>query len=327
MGSLHSARYGLSLPNRGVLIGALTPGDLLDLAAAAEQTGFFHSVWVGDSLIHKPRLEALITLAGIAARTGTLRLGTVCLATFPIRHPVWLAAQWASLDVVSGGRTILGACIGGGLHAELEPFGVTPAERVGRMTEGITLLRRLWTEDAVTHHGGYYRIDGMSLEPKPVQRPCPIWIASNPKEPLTSSPLVQRAMARIGRLGDGYMTDRISPGEFAARWAFVREAAGAAGRDPGRLESAIHLMVNVNADPRRAYEEAKRFLDTYYSYDATPEIMDLWVAYGPPDTVAEKIHRYVEAGCTLPILRFASFDQRSQLELAARSVMPQLHHD
>lgn len=324
MGPTHSARYGLSLPNRGVLIGALTAQDLLDLAAAAEQTEVFHSVWVGDSLIHKPRLEALVTLAGIAARTRHLRLGTVCLATFPLRHPIWLAAQWASLDVLSGGRTILGACIGGGLPGELSPFGMTPAERVGRMTEGIGLLRRLWTEDRVTHQGSYYTIEELSLEPKPIQRPCPIWIASNPKEPLASSALVQRAMRRIGRLGDGYMTDRISPGEFAQRWAFVRETAEASGRDPSRLESAIHLMVNINDDPRRAYEEAKRFLDTYYSYDASPDVMNLWVAYGPPEAVVEKIRCYVDAGCTLPILRFASFDQRSQLELATRHIMPLL---
>jgi alkanesulfonate monooxygenase SsuD/methylene tetrahydromethanopterin reductase-like flavin-dependent oxidoreductase (luciferase family) len=316
------ARFGLSLPNRGVLIGAATTRDLLDTAVAAEETGFFDSVWVGDSLFHKPRLEAMITLAAIAGRTRRVRLGTVCLATFVIRHPIWVAAQWASLDVVSEGRAVLGVCLGGGMPSELAPFGASANERVGRMTEGIEIVRRLWAEDHVSHRGTFYQFSDLSLAPKPIQQPCPIWIASNPKGSVATSDVVRRAMRRIGRLGDGYMTDNVPPNEFAARWAVINETARAQGRDPAGLESSLHLMVNINDDRAKAYDEARRFLQFYYSFDPGPELMEGWVAYGPPEAVSRKIMTYVEAGCTVPILRFAAFDQLGQLKRAARDVMP-----
>jgi alkanesulfonate monooxygenase SsuD/methylene tetrahydromethanopterin reductase-like flavin-dependent oxidoreductase (luciferase family) len=251
-----------------------------------------------------------------------VRLGTVCLATFVIRHPIWVASQWASLDVVSEGRAVLGVCLGGGMPGELAPFGASPDERVGRMTEGIEILRRLWTEDHVSHKGRYFQFDDLSLAPKPVQNPCPIWIASNPKGPIAQSDVVRRAMRRIGRLGDGYMTDNITPQEFAARWSVITETARGHGRDPAPMESSLHLMVNINDDRNKAYEESRRFLQFYYSFDPGPELMEGWVAYGPPEAVSRKIMSYVGSGCTVPILRFAAFDQLEQLKRAARDVMP-----
>jgi alkanesulfonate monooxygenase SsuD/methylene tetrahydromethanopterin reductase-like flavin-dependent oxidoreductase (luciferase family) len=306
------ARYGISLPNRGVLIGAVTPDELLQVAVDAEATGFFESVWVGDSLMHKPRLESIVTLSAIAARTKRVRLGTCCMATFPIRHPVWIASQWASLDVVSGGRAVLGACIGGGVSRELAPFGVVESERVGRMREGLEIIRRLWSEDRVTHRGKYYTLDDVSVEPHPVQQPCPIWIASNPKARIAESPVTQRAMRRIGLLGDGYMTDSITPEEFRARWTAIRAAAREAGRDV--REASLHLMVNINDDPGTAKEEARDFLKRYYFMDLPERLIEMWLAYGTPAMVAAKIQSYIDVGCTLPILRFASFTQTAQLQ-------------
>jgi len=87
----------------------------MEASILAEKSGVFESVWVGDSLIHKPRLEAVVLLSAIAARTQKVRLGTICMASFPLRHPVLLAIQWASLDQVSKGRTLLAVCIGGGV--------------------------------------------------------------------------------------------------------------------------------------------------------------------------------------------------------------------
>src|SRR5262249_14948033 len=108
-------RYGLSLANRGVLFGATSVDELLALSEEADRSGVFDSIWVGDSLFAKPRLESLVLLAAIAARTRRVRLGTCCLSTFPLRDPIFLAAQWAALDHVSHGRMVLGACVGGGL--------------------------------------------------------------------------------------------------------------------------------------------------------------------------------------------------------------------
>src|SRR4051812_45513242 len=104
--------FGLTLANRGVTFGATTPEQMLDMARIAEESGAFRSVWVGDSLLGNPRLESVTLLAAIAARTGRVRIGTACMASFPLRDPVLLACQWASLDMISGGRTVLVVCTG-----------------------------------------------------------------------------------------------------------------------------------------------------------------------------------------------------------------------
>src|SRR5499426_581603 len=106
-------KFGLSLSNRAVLFNWATPDNLLTAAQTAEASGYFHGVWVGDNLLSKPRLEALVTLSAIAARTQQVKLGTICLASFPLRDPLLLALQWASLDMLSRGRTVLAVCIGG----------------------------------------------------------------------------------------------------------------------------------------------------------------------------------------------------------------------
>src|SRR5262245_62608509 len=155
------AKFGLSLSNRAVLFGWATLADLLDGAQIAERSGYFHGVWVGDNLLSKPRAEAIVTLSAIAARTQQVKLGTICLASFPLRDPILLALQWASLDVLSHGRTVLAACIGGGTQDgpqfahELEVMGGKSHQRVGRLIEGVTLLRRLWTAERVTQVGQY----------------------------------------------------------------------------------------------------------------------------------------------------------------------------
>ena len=321
-------RYGLSLPNRGVLFGATTVDELLAVAEQADASGVIDSIWVGDSLFAKPRLESLVLLSAIAARTRHVRLGTCCLSTFPLRDPLFLAAQWAALDHVSSGRMILGACVGGSLprekaEAEFAPFNVKLADRGPRMEEGIAILRKLWTEERVTHQGRFYHFRDLTLEPKPVQKPCPpIWIATNPKPELTKRHVMDRALERVGRLADGWMTDNTPVARFEERWALIRRVAREGGRTPGPTEAALHLMVNLNDDRTTAFEEAVRFLQTYYSPAMTREYIEGWLAYGSPAAVLEKIHAYVEAGCTTPILRFASWDQKGQLARALADVMP-----
>ncbi|HSK28367.1 MAG TPA: LLM class flavin-dependent oxidoreductase, partial [Candidatus Limnocylindria bacterium] len=121
-------RWGISLPNRGALFGLTDVDELIETAVVAERSGVFESVWFGDSLIHKPRLEAITMLAAVATHTTRVRLGTICMASFPVRHPVLLAIQWASLDQLSKGRALLGVCIGGAHEGELRAFGVAREE-------------------------------------------------------------------------------------------------------------------------------------------------------------------------------------------------------
>src|SRR5919201_3995790 len=125
------ARFGLSLSTRAVLFGWGTLDDLLSAAQTAEASGYFDGIGVGDNLLSKPRAEALVTLSAIAARTQRMRLGTICLASFPLRDPLLLALQWASLDMLSHGRTVLAVCIGGGRPGG-PPFGPGIDRMVGK---------------------------------------------------------------------------------------------------------------------------------------------------------------------------------------------------
>src|SRR5919201_2060365 len=149
--------FGLTLANRGILIGVNTPAELLGRGERSEDCGQCDSVWVGDSLFAKPRLDALTLLAAIAGRTKRLRLGPACLASFPLRNPLVFAYEWASLDCISEGRTVLIVCAGGGSagdwEAEARALGVAVRERQRRLEEHVAILRRLWREDNVSHRG------------------------------------------------------------------------------------------------------------------------------------------------------------------------------
>ena len=178
--------FGLTLANRGVIIGAVTVPDLFDMAKRGEDSGAFDAVWVGDSLLAKPRLESITLLSALAVVTKKVRLAVGCMATFPHRHPALLAQQWASLDVISGGRAWLAVCLGGpneqspAQALEHKVMGIKDTERVARLEEGITILRKLFHEEKASHKGRFYEFEGVTIQPRPVQNPMPIWIASNP---------------------------------------------------------------------------------------------------------------------------------------------------
>jgi alkanesulfonate monooxygenase SsuD/methylene tetrahydromethanopterin reductase-like flavin-dependent oxidoreductase (luciferase family) len=217
-----TVHFGLSVPNRGVVIGAGPPKDLVAMGEMADASELFDAVFTGDNLISKPRIDAIVLLALLAGRTRRVTLGTACLASFVFRHPIVLANQWAALDVLSEGRTLLVACIGGGpdsrrgppspsgarWDAEFAAMGMTAAERVGRLVEGIGILRALWTGELVTHHGRFYRFEDVRLNVTPVQQPCPIAIASNPRPPHADEVTIERALRRVGELGDGWRSSR-----------------------------------------------------------------------------------------------------------------------
>ena len=319
--------FGISLPNRAVLFG-LAPETLLETACQAEASGAFDSVWVGDNFLSKPRLEALVTLGAVAGRTRRVKLGTVCLASFPFRHPVELALQWASLDRLSGGRTILAVCAGGPASrgpqfaAELKAMGVQSTERVGRMEEGIELLRQFWGQARVTYAGRYYAFEGVDVQPKPLQTRVPVVIAVNPA-PEAAGDVVERALRRVARLGDGWQTDGTPPEVFGDRWTRIRAYAAEYGRADEVRHASLHLMVNINDDAATARRESVAFLSHYYGEGAiAEEKLESWLAFGSPSAVVDKVQQFVEAGCTTPILRFTSPDQRGQLERCLEDVLP-----
>jgi alkanesulfonate monooxygenase SsuD/methylene tetrahydromethanopterin reductase-like flavin-dependent oxidoreductase (luciferase family) len=318
-------RWGVSLPNRGVLFGLTNIDTILEAAVRAEQSGIFESVWFGDSLIHKPRIESIVMLSAAAARTQKVRLGVICMASFPVRHPVLVAIQWASLDQLSKGRTILGVCIGGGHEGEMRAFGAKKEERVGRLAEGIKLIRRIWSDEEVNHEGKYYTFQGHRVVPKPVQRPCPIWIAVSPDRAVVGDKGVELAMKRVATLADGYITMAVPADEFKKRLDLIEKFAEAQKKDLSHFEVAIHGMVNINDDKQNAYRESKYYFDNYYTPGyPSDELLKIWLAHGSPGECAELIQGWIDMGITTPVLRFTSRDQLGQMERFIEDVLPLL---
>jgi alkanesulfonate monooxygenase SsuD/methylene tetrahydromethanopterin reductase-like flavin-dependent oxidoreductase (luciferase family) len=328
--------FGLILANRAVVLGAVKARDLLDLAGEAERSGVFDTVWVGDSLLAKPRLESVTLLSALAGVTERVRLAVGCLATFVHRHPVLFAQQWASLDVLSEGRAWLAVCLGGpdsanaAQAAEHAVMGIASGERVERLEEGIRILRTLFGRTKASHAGRFYRFDDVTLEPRPLQSPVPIWIASNPTG-LTwkggasaSDAAVERGLRRVARLADGWMTNKLSPAEFAQQFARIRAMAREEGRDPAALGSALYHNINVNEDRDAALAEARTFLDAYYTAKFSPQFVEQWTIAGGPKECAEQLRAYSAAGLGHMALRLASWSQRAQLARFLGEVAPQL---
>jgi alkanesulfonate monooxygenase SsuD/methylene tetrahydromethanopterin reductase-like flavin-dependent oxidoreductase (luciferase family) len=326
--------FGLILANRAVVLGAIRAADLLELAQRAEASGAFSALWVGDSLLAKPRLEAVTLLGALSGVTRRLRLGVGCLATFVHRHPVLFAQQWSSLDVLSEGRAWLAVCLGGpdeqsrGQALEHAVMGVRASERVARLEEGIVIVRRLFRERDVTHEGSFYRFAGVTLEPRPVQSPCPIWIASNPtgltwKGGASASPaVVERSFRRVARLADGWMTNKVSPAEFRQQWGRILAMAREEGRDPATLGNALYHNLHIGEDREAALRESKAFLDAYYSSNFSPAFVEGWTVAGPPERCVAELRAYLDAGLQHVALRMASWDQSGQLKRFLAEVAP-----
>jgi alkanesulfonate monooxygenase SsuD/methylene tetrahydromethanopterin reductase-like flavin-dependent oxidoreductase (luciferase family) len=324
-----TAKFGLSLSTRAVLFDWGTLDDLFDMAETAEASGCFHGIWVGDNLLSKPRVEAMVALSALATKTKRVKLGTICLASFPLREPILFALQWASLDILSGGRTILAVCNGASdkfgpqFAHELEVMGVASRERVGRVVEGISILRRLWSDEVVTHSGKYHQFADVDLQPKPIQQPMPIMLAVNPPAATVDAETLDRVLKRVATHADGWQTDGTPVDAFRERFDTILGYADALGRDTTGFDGSLHMMVNINDDEDKAFEQATTFLGSYYGAGAvTRERAKTWIACGSPQSVIDKIASYIEAGCTMPVLRFVAPDPREQLQRCIEEVLP-----
>jgi len=264
-------------------------------------------------------------LCAVATHTKRVRLGTICMASFPVRHPVLLAIQWASLDQISQGRSLLGVCIGGGHEGELRAFGIKKAERVGRMREGTELLRKIWGDHEFTHRGKYYTLENYNIVPKPVQKPPPIWIAVSPEREQVGDKIVDQAMRRVGLLADGYITMGVTAEELGKRLRVIEQTAGEIGKDLSNFEVAIHGMVNINDDKQAAYKQSKDYFNHYYGPTYPPEsLIKVWLAHGPPRDCAKLIQDWIDMGITTPVLRFTAKDQPGQVKRFIDEVLPLL---
>jgi alkanesulfonate monooxygenase SsuD/methylene tetrahydromethanopterin reductase-like flavin-dependent oxidoreductase (luciferase family) len=331
--------FGVNLNNREPLIAPdYDLGMLLDLAEVVEDHGF-DSVWVGDSLFSKPRYEPISLLAAISQRTSRVKLGTACMVS-STRNPLYLALEWATLDRLSGGRTILGTGMGNpeeGVRREFEALGLDYKRRGDIFEEGLAVLRALWTDGRVTFHGEHFDYDDVSFSSgtemgplMPVQTPPPIWVVSNPRLKGDAAPEVitrrlEAACRRIVEYGDGWMTccRAQHPDELVEQLRWIREAAERHGADFDRLVISYQVTMNI-ADSE---DEARRAFDDYISkyYPELSKAMDLsnWGPVGTPEQIAAWIRAFAEAGVDHFICRFGAIDQFDQVERFASDVLPQ----
>ena len=321
--------FGLTLSNRGIVTGSSTIEDMLTLARQADADQRWDSIWVGDSLLAKPRLDALGLMSALAVQTDRVRIGPACFASTPLRPALLLAYQWASLDLLSNGRSIFVACMGapgaggGDMSAEFDAFCIPTESRMGRMEEAIEVMRLLTSRDDVSYHGEHNDFEHVTIEPRSVQRPVPIWVTSNPAPHLTRNR--RNGLSRVARLGDGWMTTFQPPQIVREYMADIRGHAADAGRDlPDDFEVAVYYNINVNEDHAAALAEAKKYLDAYYTTDYSEAQLNLWVAMGSPEQCAADIRAYIDAGATTVTLRLCSYDQQHQYRRVTEEVLPLL---
>ena len=306
-------KLGVLLPTReAVMSGRSDPSSLFQLAERAEALGY-DSIWVGDSLTARPRIDALTTLAAVGARTKRVRLGTAIFLA-ALRHPVMLAYQLSSLDWITGGRIDLGVGYGRPKEPtqehEFKVLGLDPAVRMKMSEELVQVMRRLWRENDVSHVGNFTRFDHITIQPKPVQPGgVPIWLASNNVEP---------GLRRVARLGDGWLNNIKSPEVYRECWEKIRGYAANNGRDPDSIHPGIYFT--LAAGGKEAVVEGQTFLAQYYnrSYEAVANAM-LCVT-GSWDEVIDWMEKYIEAGARTVILRFAALDQLGTLEACAEAL-------
>ena len=311
--TISKTNFGVLLPTReAIMSGRADPSGLYQIAERAETLGF-HSVWVGDSLTARPRIDALTTLAAIGARTQRVRLGTAIFLA-ALRHPILLAYQLASLDWMTGGRVDLGVGYGRpkepAAEHEFAILGLDPSARMKMSEELVQVMRRLWRENDVTHDGKFSRFDHVTLEPKPIQPGgVPIWLASNNVEP---------GLKRVARLADAWINNIKNPQLFGECWHKIQDYAAAAGRSPETIHAGIYFT--LAAGGHEAIVEGQQFLARYYnrSYEAVANAM-LCVT-GSWNEVIDWTEKYIEAGARTVVLRFAANDQLRTLEACAEAL-------
>jgi alkanesulfonate monooxygenase SsuD/methylene tetrahydromethanopterin reductase-like flavin-dependent oxidoreductase (luciferase family) len=329
--SARKTSFGLTLSNRALVTRGTQPKDLIDMAVQAENTGAIDAVWVGDSILSKPRLECIPLLGAIAAHTARVKLGVACMATIAQRNPVLLALQWASLDVLSGGRTWLAACMGypASQHPmaakELEVMGVDSKERPRRLEEMIQALQVLWSDEHASFRGKYYTFDDVNLLPKPAQQPCPIYIAGTPRATQIGERGVERSLRRIARYADGWMTNQIELAMFQDHLGRLRGMLVEEGRDPDAFKTVLYYGVSVNRDRDQAFREAKTFLDAYYQKDFTRQGVEIWNACGPVEHCVGCIEGFIRAGVDHVTIRPIGEDLNEQFRIYLEEVLPALN--
>ncbi len=231
--------YGLGnlRPLSGEALGALAEG--------LERNGF-DSLWLSER-ISGPSPDPVIALTYAAARTQKIKLGT-SVSVLPGRSPALVAKEWATLDVLSGGRALPAFGLGIVHPVEQQAFGVERADRASIFDEALPLLRRLWAEDDVDHDGRWFHYEHMNVLPKPAH-PLDVWLGGKaPSE-----------LRRVGRLADGWLASFTTPEQCKAARATVEETADAAGREIDPEHFGVMALYSPSGEVPDAFAQAITF--------------------------------------------------------------------
>jgi alkanesulfonate monooxygenase SsuD/methylene tetrahydromethanopterin reductase-like flavin-dependent oxidoreductase (luciferase family) len=322
-----SLAYSLSLENRPAAIEHRGFEHVLRLARAAED-GPFEAAWVNDSMIDTPGYEPLVTLGAVAAHTSRIRIGTMILQAH-FRNPVMLALAWATLDHVSGGRTVLGLAVGGGapdhIERECAEVGVSPAERGRILERTVEELRALW-------EGRHERVE---LPVRPLQEHVPIWIAAGIYTPAEGGGAATSGAAtsavgayapgrldRVARLGDGWITIMATPADVRTSLAILDRELQEHGRDRTEITPVLEVFVNVGDDADRSFREIHTSVERYFAGASVPEDMiRRWSIWGSPAHIRERLAELEEAGVRHVKLVVGAEDVFPQIERLSASVL------
>jgi probable F420-dependent oxidoreductase len=278
-------------------------------AEVAEAVGL-DSIWLSDHIVTRnPTLDIACMFAMIAARTKRVKMGPSVL-TLPARHPVHVAKTYATLDYISGGRMVMAVGSGSDLR-DLEASGVSPQDRGKRLDEGILILRRLWTESHVTHHGQFYHFDDVTIEPKPRKGSLDIWIGGKS----------DAILKRVVRLGDGWFPALTTPAEFKRDMAKMIAFGDEYGRPVNSREAGVLLLAHIDENRDAAWQTVAPSLR---GLPIPAEDIAERCMVGTPAECVEKIERFVEAGCVKFVLRPACppADIIKQMELFGEKILP-----
>jgi probable F420-dependent oxidoreductase len=297
--------------------GSFSPADFGAYLARAETFGVYESAWAQESTLgSSPQLSPLEVMTYAAACTSRLRLGCSVFVT-TLHSPVHLAKALASLDQLSGGRVEVGVG-SGGAQRPFGAFGLSPERHVARFTEGLEVMKALWTEPSVTFNGQFYQLNGATMEPKPFQKPRPrLWFGGS----------AEAAVRRGVRLCDGFFGAGSTPtSAFAAQVSVVRDALATSGRaegfGPGEFPIAKRVYIGLDPDEgARARERMNAALAGIYGR-RVPAIESAAIT-GTLSECLAGVREVIAAGAEL-ILFTPLYDQHEQMEQIAAELIPTL---
>ena len=311
-------KLGLLLPTREELLrGADSPESLLSLARHAEAAGM-DSLWVGDGITNRARYEPTLVLAALSSATTRVALGTALLLA-PLRDPVLLAHECATLDWLAEGRLVLG--LGSGFPSrdsagQSAHLGSDHATRHERLADTVRFLRRCWETPPgteVTFHGRTFDVEGLSLSVRPRQVfGPPLWLPGSGRA----------SMRRVGKLADGWLPYPVTWEEYAEQRAVVEEVAASVGRP--HPTAALYVTVAVDDDISQARADLDGSIRAYYGWgvDVVGDIQA--VRAGTAEDIAAWLAGYAAAGAEHIVVRFAGTDPRRGVDLLNERVLPRL---